>query len=152
MRMFCQSPTAKLTAAEAKRLFVDASRKSAEYPEAGNAERSPKLFPSMMNRLPTVPLPVSPPLMSVRTGAAIVKALLSVADPPPGFATVMLNTVPAALRLDGAEVTATSRPVELNDVTDAGIPAPPPTGVKVTVGFTALAPDPDCRKPEPWMT
>jgi len=90
--------------------------------------------------------------MSVRIGAAIVNAFLSVANPPPGFATVMSNTVPAALRLAGAEVTATSRPVELNDVTTAEIPAPPATGVKVTVGFTALAPDPDCRKPDPWIT
>src|SRR5260370_16655784 len=64
----------------------------------------------------------------------------------------MWNTVPAAVRLAGAEVTATSRPVELNDVTTAEIPAPPATGVQVTVGFTALAPDPACRNPDPRIT
>src|SRR5215469_292328 len=143
MKMFCQSLFAKLTLAEATTVLVDESRKSTEYPEAGAAERSPKLFPSTINRLLTVPLPERPPFTSERVGAAIVKALGRFADPPPGLVTVILKIVPAALRFAETEGTATSRLVAEYAVTAADTAAPPAAGVKVTVGLTAVFPDPD---------
>src|SRR6266702_1089797 len=149
MKMFCQSLFAKSTAAVAATAPLDLSRKSTEYEPAGAVARSPKLLPSRMNRLFTVPLPARPPLTSVVMGAAIVKARGNVFEPPPGFVTVTSKTVPGAARFAATSGTATSRLVAENAVTAAVKAAPPEEGVKVTAGFTAVAPEPDCTNPEP---
>src|SRR5512140_2254319 len=77
IRVEVQLPAAKFTTVDATTALVVASRKSTEQPAVG-ADRLPKLFPSIMNRLPAVPLPEVPPLIAVTVGGGV-----GTSPPPP---------------------------------------------------------------------
>src|SRR5712692_6299945 len=107
--MFAQPPLAMFTFAVATMALDVASRKSSEYPGVG-AEICPKLLPSTTNRLPAVPLPVSPPLMALIAGVVEPRNAAAATPSPVGPMTRRSNGPPE--RPDGTTAVRRSVPCQ----------------------------------------